>query len=284
MNLSSIPLEVVREQVGTGRSIREIFNFLKSYHNLNVSLTSFRNYLADKNIKKETLLNRSKAWIAEIIPLTHASSTNQEILMFLKMKYNEIISSKSLDRVLKHYEIKKSVTLPQPIVNAIVLHEMDIRGVTAGYRKQTTHVRSKYRVNIKRDQFMIAHRQLDPTSVQQRKANKLIRRKYKNSGPNDVWHLDGYDKLIKYGFGIHACIDGFSRMVIWLNVAPTNRLKALVGRYYLDATVKFATIPHKTRADYGGENNTVASIQRSIHGQHGHLSGQSKYNTRIESW
>ena len=34
-------------------------------------------------------------------------------------------------------------------------------------------------------------------------------------GPNDVWHLDGYDKLKPYGFSIHGCIDGY---VNWLNI------------------------------------------------------------------
>lgn len=29
-------------------------------------------------------------------------------------------------------------------------------------------------------------------------------------GPNQVWHLDGFDKLKPYGFCIHGCIDGKS--------------------------------------------------------------------------
>ena len=27
-------------------------------------------------------------------------------------------------------------------------------------------------------------------------------------GPNFLWHIDGNDKLITYGFAIHGCIDG----------------------------------------------------------------------------
>ena len=28
-------------------------------------------------------------------------------------------------------------------------------------------------------------------------------------GPNQVWHIDGNDKLKKFGFAIHGCIDGW---------------------------------------------------------------------------
>lgn len=31
---------------------------------------------------------------------------------------------------------------------------------------------------------------------------------YDLQGPNHCWHIDGNDKLVPYGFGIHAGIDG----------------------------------------------------------------------------
>ena len=30
-------------------------------------------------------------------------------------------------------------------------------------------------------------------------------------GPNEVWHIDGNDKLKKFGFCIHGCIDGYKK-------------------------------------------------------------------------
>jgi len=27
-------------------------------------------------------------------------------------------------------------------------------------------------------------------------------------GPNDNWHIDGYDKLGPYGLKVHGCVDG----------------------------------------------------------------------------
>ncbi|TFK56301.1 hypothetical protein OE88DRAFT_1622739, partial [Heliocybe sulcata] len=38
-------------------------------------------------------------------------------------------------------------------------------------------------------------------------------RKYTLSHPNYLWHIDGYHKLIRWGFVIHGMVDGFRRMV-----------------------------------------------------------------------
>ena len=37
-----------------------------------------------------------------------------------------------------------------------------------------------------------------------RQAKQLKRRKYSCRGPNDVWHVDGYDKIKPYRFPIHG--------------------------------------------------------------------------------
>ena len=49
-----------------------------------------------------------------------------------------------------------------------------------------------------------------------RKKKTIKRRTYETNGPFDVFHIDGNDKLKRFGFAIHGCIDGFSRKLIWL--------------------------------------------------------------------
>ena len=44
---------------------------------------------------------------------------------------------------------------------------------------------------------------IDPEGVDYRKRHHLKGRKYINPGPNATWHIDGYDKLAKYGMYIH---------------------------------------------------------------------------------
>ena len=60
-------------------------------------------------------------------------------------------------------------------------------------------------------------RELDPEGCNLRRARRLTRRKYVSMGPNNCWHIDGYDKLKP----IHGCIDGWSRKIIRLKVYIT---------------------------------------------------------------
>eukprot|EP00731_Ephydatia_muelleri_P020158 Em0012g983a len=82
----------------------------------------------------------------------------------------------------------------------------------------------------------------DPNGTAQRKQHKLQRRIYQNKGPNWCWHMDGYDKLKPFGFPIHACIDGFSRKILWLEVATTNNDPYVVAHFYLRAVLKLAEL------------------------------------------
>jgi len=47
-------------------------------------------------------------------------------------------------------------------------------------------------------------RQMDPVGVVARQHHRLHRRTYWSHGPNDVWHVDGYDKLRPYGILING--------------------------------------------------------------------------------
>ena len=49
---------------------------------------------------------------------------------------------------------------------------------------------------------------LDPEGVEARRSHRLVRRVYRNKGPNFLVHVDGYDKIKRYGFAIHGAIDG----------------------------------------------------------------------------
>lgn len=46
----------------------------------------------------------------------------------------------------------------------------------------------------------------------------IFRRVYNVPGPNHLWHMDGHHKLIRYGLVTHGCIDGNSRVVIYLGI------------------------------------------------------------------
>lgn len=75
-----------------------------------------------------------------------------------------------------------------------------------------------------------------------------------------MWHIDGHDKLKPFGFSIHGCIDGFSRRLLWLEVASTNINAEVIAKYYLDAVKQVGGLPRKIRSDDRTENSLVAAL------------------------
>jgi len=126
---------------------------------------------------------------------------------------------------------------------------------------------------------------LDPEGVTLRKHRRLQRRSYYSGGPNAVWHIDGYDKLKKYGIAIHGCIDGFSRHIIWLHAYTTNNDPRVIAGYFVDAVESLGGCPRKIRSDRGTENVYVEQIQLFLREEtQSYMYGTSINNQRIESW
>lgn len=124
--------------------------------------------------------------------------------------------------------------------------------------------------------------------------NALKRRLYAVKGPNHIWHVDGNDKLLPFGFGIHGAIDGYSRKLIWLELLPSNKNPSQVVKLYLKAVQELKLIPQVLRADKGTENFTMGDYQtllsespdndNSTSNFVGTLYGSSNHNQRIEQF
>ncbi|CAM4619244.1 unnamed protein product [Leuciscus chuanchicus] len=111
------------------------------------------------------------------------------------------------------------------------------------------------------------------------------------TGPNQVWHVDGYDKLKPFGIAISGCIDGYSRRVMWLSSGSTNNDPAVIAHHYLQC-VSSCGLPARLWTDCGTENGDMAAIHCSLREDHtdefagslSHMYGTSTANQRIESW
>lgn len=128
---------------------------------------------------------------------------------------------------------------------------------------------------------------IQPGRSQQLKKGYLTRRLYSVKGPNHIWHIDGNDKLKPFGFSISGCIDGFSRKLIWLKVASTNKNPSLICTYYLEAVANLNVVPKTVRLDRGTENVSVAHAQTQLRSTHDDANiavmyGSSNHNQRIE--
>ena len=88
---------------------------------------------------------------------------------------------------------------------------------------------------------------------------------------------------------IHGCIDGYSRKLIWLEVAPSNKLPEVIAKYYTIAIKKFG-LPKCLKADDGTEHSIIEPMHitlRSLDGPDAFDSFSiitSPQNQRIEAY
>jgi len=139
-------------------------------------------------------------------------------------------------------------------------------------------------IRIPRQRVRDSLLRVDPTGLQARCRNILQRRKYQVASPNALWHLDGYHKLIRWRLIIHGCIDGYSRLIVYLKISPNN-CSSTVLKCFLEGIQEFG-LPSRVRMDRGGENVQVAEYMLSHPnrgpGRGSSITGCSVHNQRIE--
>ena len=81
---------------------------------------------------------------------------------------------------------------------------------------------------------------------------------------------------------IHGCIDGFSRMIIYLNCCTNNRAGTVLG--YFENGVEQFGFPSRVKGDHGVENVDVARfiVANRGTGRGSFIAARSVHNQRIE--
>ena len=134
--------------------------------------------------------------------------------------------------------------------------------------------------------------ELDPCGTENRCRRRFVRRAYQSMGPNETWHVDGYDKLKPFGIAVSGWFDGFSRKIMWLNFWKTNNDPSIIVQNYINCVVEHGVFPKRLRTDCGTENGLMAALHCSLRSEHtdefagakSHMYGTSTSNQRIESW
>ena len=143
----------------------------------------------------------------------------------------------------------------------MISNELVTSNSLVGYRQMAENIALRYGVIVAKERVRCMLKRLDPEGVSDRSKNVIKRRVYETLGPNDVYHIDGNDKLKKWGLCIHGCVDGFSRKLLWLKVATTNNDPLVIANYYLEHIKTYKIVPNLIRVDRGTENVFCDDLQ-----------------------
>ena len=219
--------------------------------------------------------------------------TASEIALFLVSVHGIRISLRHLKRILRQLGCTRR-RHPSDLNEVVQAVEEELRGSGSllGYRAMHQRLINQYGLVTTREVVRHVLRIFDPEGVEYRSRHRLRRRLYRCKGPNYLWHIDGYDKLKPYGFCIHGAIDGFSRRIVWLEVASSNNDPRIIAQYFLDYVRQLGGTARIVRGDRGTENGNLAAIQRffrrsmndDFSGDKSVMFGKSTSNQRIEAW
>lgn len=211
----------------------------------------------------------------------------------LATKHNISLSLSTLKRRLKDAALTRRTNYtPIATVRAAISEELKGSGQLLGYRAMWQTLKQKDSLIVRRDDVMRLMGELDPSGIENRSRRRFVRRTYHSMGPNEVWHVDGYDKLKPFGIAISGCIDGFSRKIMWLKCGKSNNDPWIIAQNYMQCVAGFGVFPMRLRTDCGTENGLMAALHCSLRSEHAdefagaksHMYGTSTSNQRIESW
>eukprot|EP00111_Clytia_hemisphaerica_P006153 TCONS_00017811-protein len=137
-------------------------------------------------------------------------------------------------------------------------------------------------LRIQRDRVAKILAEVDPIGATMRWTQVIPRRVYKVPTPNSLWHIDTHHKLIRWNFVTNGCVDGFSRLIVILQVHTDNRASSMLCDF-VGALNKHG-IPSRVRADKGGEFVHINKLMDELNGEarSSFMKGKSVHNVRIE--
>ncbi|XP_062314066.1 uncharacterized protein LOC134018197 isoform X2 [Osmerus eperlanus] len=134
-----------------------------------------------------------------------------------------------------------------------------------GYKMMIGYLNSRG-IKIQKQRVQESMRRIDPEGVVVRTLmlQTVRRRRYSVPATNSLWHIDGNHKLIRWRIVVHGGIDGFSRLIVYLNAATNNRASTVLDCFR--QAIHLYGVPSRVRSDKGGENIDVAHYMLTSRG------------------
>jgi hypothetical protein len=148
-------------------------------------------------------INERNRWIEYYYDL---GMSHRDIVFSLSSNQGIIISERHLRRILKMKNLCRRNNYSDIGTVTLFINETLNSGQKHGYRWMF-HKCEAHNLKFRKEDVRIILSCLDAEGAYSRKARRLQRRNYHAEGPNNVWHLDGYDKLNLFGLCISGCVD-----------------------------------------------------------------------------
>jgi hypothetical protein len=317
--------EAITEWARTNVNQEEIANRLKDLYGISVDPRTVRRRLQEWNVQTRTQTADTPFLRAQIAILYRLGDTDEEMLEDLEdCGYTASITG--VVRIRKKLGlIRRMTTMDRQAADeqlfAILQSELN-DGRVAGYGRRHLHAYFRQQgLLVTRSVFLhftvspqlgrlgpclltyfVVYREslyamlrlLDPEAIALRMRRMQSKKgEYIVPGPDWIWSIDGHDKLSPFGIEIYACIDAYSRNIIWVYVGISNRTAHSVVQQYLQICAQMGYCPHFFRADRGSELPLVAEAHFAfsriadpsvVRVEDCFISGKSTENQRVESW
>lgn len=204
-------------------------------------------------------LNYSWTKIARMIGVSRSTLYRRLEEFNIDCKSYTDISPSELDDVLK------DIKLNHPDIGEVIL------------RGHLLHMGIK----VTRSQLRASIHRIDHSNTVARQSRVINRRVYCVPHPNSVWHIDGNHKMIRWRLVVHAGVDGFTRLIVFIKCSNNNCSSTVLDAFQ-EGERTFGT-PDSVRSDHGGENVLVWRHMLETHDNISSvITGRSTHNERVE--